>query len=293
LEIHEELIRDLERRSTPYIVRINSALSKIMKDHNASNFFEPLSYATDGGKRIRPLLLMLSAESVGPRDNSDKKTELASVAIELLHTESIIHDDIIDEQTARRDRVAFHVRYGYSTAILTADFVFGIILEIAAVYNDSRVSKELSLAALTMCEGELREVRLGQDIKKLSWQNYIQVVTEKTAALFRTATKLGSIVGGGTDEEIQTLSNYGINLGIAYQIQDDILDWGEDEKLTKASMKTTDAKDDGIHDINISKLKEMAEVYSKKAKGELQKIKTSPARDFLYYLADFTVLRDY
>lgn len=293
MEIHEELIRDLEKRSAPYIVRINGALSKIMKDHNTSNFFEPLSYATDGGKRIRPLLLMLSAESVGPRDNSDKKTELASVGIELLHTESIIHDDIIDEQTARRDRVAFHIKYGYSTAILTADFVFGIILEIAAVYNDARVSKELSLAALTMCEGELREVRFGQDIKKLTWQNYITVVTEKTAALFRTATKLGSIIGGGTDEEIQALSNYGINLGIAYQIQDDILDWGEDEELTKASMKTTNAKDDGVNDVNISKLKEMADVYSKKAKGELQKIRTSPARDFLYYLADFTVLRDY
>jgi len=128
---------------------------------------------------------------------------------------------------------------------------------------------------------------------KHSWQSYITLVTEKTAALFRTATKLGSIIGGGTDEEIQALSNYGINLGIAYQIQDDILDWGEDEELTKASMKTTNAKDDGVNDVNISKLKEMADVYSKKAKGELQKIRTSPARDFLYYLADFTVLRDY
>ena len=293
MEIQEELIRDLEKRSAPYLVRINDALNETMKNHDTSSFFEPLSYAIDGGKRIRPLLMMLSAEGVGPRDNHGKKIELASVAIELLHTESIIHDDIIDEQTARRDRVAFHVKYGYGTAILTADFVFGIILEIASVYNDARISKELSLAALTMCEGELREVRLGQEIKKLSWQNYIHVVTEKTAALFRTATRLGSIVGGGTEEEIQALSDYGVNLGIAYQIQDDILDWGEDEKLTKASMGTSETKGDAAHNINITKLKEMAEVYSRKAKRELEKIKTSPARDFLYYLADFTVLRDH
>ncbi|MFQ6011699.1 MAG: polyprenyl synthetase family protein [Nitrososphaerales archaeon] len=292
MEIQEELMRDLERRSAPYLERINGALNKVLTNHKTSNFFEPLSYATNGGKRIRPLLLMLSAEGVGLRDNSNKKTELASIAIELLHTESIIHDDIIDEQTARRDRVAFHVKYGYGTAILTADFVFGIILEIASVYNDVRVSKELSVAALTMCEGELREVRLGQEIKKLSWQSYVQVITEKTAALFRTATRLGSIIGGGNEEEIQALSNYGVNLGVAYQIQDDILDWGEDEKLTKASMKSTD-KDAVPHDINISKLKEMAEVYSRKAKRELEIIKTNPARDFLHYLADFTVLRDY
>jgi len=88
-----------------------------------------LRYALEGGKRIRPLLLLLAAEAVGHSD--DEKVLDAAVAVELLHAESIIHDDIIDEEASRRGKAAFHVKYGYSTSLLTADFVFAMILAIA------------------------------------------------------------------------------------------------------------------------------------------------------------------
>ena len=153
----EELIRELEIRSESYILRFDKALIKVFDNHQWSSFHEPLLYATHGGKRIRPLILMLAAEAVGVPST---KTDLSSVAVELLHTESIIHDDIIDEQIKRRDRDSFHKRYGNNTSILTADFVFGIILEIASRYNDPRVAKELSLAAIKMCEGEQRELSM-------------------------------------------------------------------------------------------------------------------------------------
>ena len=282
----EELIRELEIRSEAYIMRFDKALIKVFDNHLWSSFHEPLLYATHGGKRIRPLILMLSAEAVGVPST---KTDLASVAVELLHTESIIHDDIIDEQIKRRDRDSFHKRYGNNTSILTADFVFGIILEIASRYNDPRVAKELSLAAIKMCEGEQRE--LNMNARKVPWVEYLTVISEKTAALFQTSSKLGAIIGGGNEEEIDALAGFGVNLGIAYQIHDDILDWETDRKFSN-EMKISNDNEENQY-VTLIKLKEMANVYSENAKNSLNVIKDSEQKEFLHDLADFTIRRDY
>ena len=282
----EELIKELETRSKSYIMRFDKALIKVFDNHLWSSFHEPLLYATHGGKRIRPLILMLSAEAVGVPST---KTDLASVAVELLHTESIIHDDIIDEQIKRRDRDSFHKRYGNNTSILSADFVFGIILEIASRYNDPRVAKELSLAAIKMCEGEQRE--LNMNARKVPWVEYLTVISEKTAALFQTSSKLGAIIGGGNEEEIDALAGFGVNLGIAYQIHDDILDWETDRKFSN-EMKISNDNEDNQY-VTLTKLKEMANVYSENAKNSLDVIKDSEQKEFLHDLADFTIRRDY
>ena len=282
----EELIKELEIRSESYIMRFDKALIKVFDNHLWSSFHEPLLYATHGGKRIRPLILMLSAEAVGVPST---KTDLASVAVELLHTESIIHDDIIDEQIKRRDRDSFHKRYGNNTSILSADFVFGIILEIASRYNDPRVAKELSLAAIKMCEGEQRE--LNMNARKVPWVEYLTVISEKTAVLFQTSSKLGAIIGGGNEEEIDGLAGFGVNLGIAYQIHDDILDWETDRKFSN-EMKISNDNEDNQY-VTLTKLKEMANVYSENAKNSLDVIKDSEQKEFLHDLADFTIRRDY
>ena len=282
----EELIKELEIRSESYIMRFDKALIKVFDNHLWSSFHEPLLYATHGGKRIRPLILMLSAEAVGVPST---KTDLASVAVELLHTESIIHDDIIDEQIKRRDRDSFHKRYGNNTSILTADFVFGIILEIASRYNDPRVAKELSSAAIKMCEGEHRE--LNMNARKVPWVEYLTVISEKTAALFQTSSKLGAIIGGGNEEEIDGLAGFGVNLGIAYQIHDDILDWETDRKFSN-EMKISNDNEENQY-VTLIKLKEMANVYSENAKNSLDVIKDSEQKEFLHDLADFTIRRDY
>ena len=282
----EELIKELEIRSESYIMRFDKALIKVFDNHLWSSFHEPLLYATHGGKRIRPLILMLSAEAVGVPST---KTDLASVAVELLHTESIIHDDIIDEQIKRRNRDSFHKRYGNNTSILTADFVFGIILEIASRYNDPRVAKELSSAAIKMCEGEQRE--LNMNARKVPWVEYLTVISEKTAALFQTSSKLGAIIGGGNEEEIDGLAGFGVNLGIAYQIHDDILDWETDRKFSN-EMKISNDNEDNQY-VTLTKLKEMANVYSENAKNSLDVIKDSEQIEFLHDLADFTIRRDY
>ncbi len=282
----EKLIKKFEIRSKSYIIKFDKAMIKVFDDHLWSSFHEPLLYATHGGKRIRPLILMLSAEAVGVPST---KTDLASVAVELLHTESIIHDDIIDEQTKRRDRDSFHKRYGNNTSILTADFVFGIILEIASRYNDSRVAKELSSASIKMCEGEQRE--LNMNVRKVPWVEYLAVISEKTAALFQTSSKLGAIIGGGNEEEIDALAGFGVNLGIAYQIHDDILDWEMDRKFSN-EMKFSNNNEENQH-VTLTKLKEMANVYSENAKNSLDVIKESEQKEFLRDLADFTIRRDY
>tara|TARA_Y100000590_G_scaffold170847_1_gene195485 strand:+ start:113 stop:976 length:864 start_codon:yes stop_codon:yes gene_type:complete len=282
----EELIKELEIRSESYILRFDKALVKVFDNHQWSSFHEPLLYATHGGKRIRPLILMLAAEAVGVPST---KTDLASVAVELLHTESIIHDDIIDEQIKRRERDSFHKRYGNNTSILTADFVFGIILEIASRYNDPRVAKELSLAAIKMCEGEQRE--LSMNSREVPWVEYLTVSSEKTAALFLTSSKLGAIIGGGNEEEIDGLAGFGVNLGIAYQIHDDILDWETDRKFSNDMNIDNEIQENEY--VTLTKLKEMANVYAENAKNSLDVIKDSEQKEFLHDLADFTIRRDY
>ena len=282
----EELIRVLEIRSESYIVRFDKALIKVFDNHQWSSFHEPLLYATHGGKRIRPLILMLAAEAVGVPST---KTDLSSVAVELLHTESIIHDDIIDEQIKRRDRDSFHKRYGNNTSILTADFVFGIILEIASRYNDPRVAKELSLAAIKMCEGEQRE--LSMNSREVPWVEYLTVISEKTAALLQKSAKLGAIIGGGNEEEIDGLAGFGVNLGIAYQIHDDILDWETDRKFSNDMNGDNEIQENEY--VTLTKLKEMANVYAENAKNGLDVIKDSEQKEFLHDLADFTIRRDY
>ena len=282
----EELIKELEIRSESYILRFDKALIKVFDNHQWSSFHEPLLYATHGGKRIRPLILMLAAEAVGVPST---KTDLSSVAVELLHTESIIHDDIIDEQIKRRDRDSFHKRYGNNTSILTADFVFGIILEIASRYNDPRVAKELSLAAIKMCEGEQRE--LSMNSREVPWVEYLTVISEKTAALFQTSSKLGAIIGGGNEEEIDGLAGFGVNLGIAYQIHDDILDWETDRKFSNDMNGDNEIQENEY--VTLTKLKEMANVYAENAKNGLDVIKDSEQKEFLHDLADFTIRRDY
>ncbi len=162
--------------------------------------------------------------------SDDEKVLDAAVAVELLHAESIIHDDIIDQEASRRGRAAFHVRYGYSTSLLTADFVFAMILAIAARYPDRRVATTISNAAMNMCEGEYAELTIDPEVYKLDWEEYLEVISKKTAALFETAVRLGGLVGGASPEKLEALTEYGRNLGIAYQIHDDILDWGMEDR---------------------------------------------------------------
>ena len=187
----------------------------------------------------------------------------------------------------RRGRAAFHVKYGYSTSLLTADFVFAMILAIAARYPDRRVATTISNAAINMCEGEYVELMIDPAVYPLDWEEYLEVISKKTAALFETAVRLGGLVGGASAEKLEALTEYGRCLGIAYQIHDDVLDWGQEDKITAALKRRGDER------LLLSRLQSMTDTYAKKAKERLSVLDKSVATSLLVELTDFSVKRDF
>ncbi|HSA73602.1 MAG TPA: polyprenyl synthetase family protein [Nitrososphaeraceae archaeon] len=272
-----------------YLSKIDEYLARELDLYSWSEFYTPLRYASEGGKRIRPLILVLSAQTIlaNKQLNTDITEDmfLASCAIELLHTESVIHDDIIDKEDYRRGKPSFYIKYGYNSSILTADFVLGIILSICTKINNAKVSAELSTAATKMSEGEMMEIKLTKD-PYLKDDDYIKVVEHKTASLFEAASKIGSLLGGGTEEEICSMGNFGHLVGIAYQIHDDIMDWNNEDRLFNILVRNNKQSAEFI-----DRMEQLYISYSSKAKNELKKINDSVSRKHLEHLTDLTFLQ--
>lgn len=268
----------LEKYST-YIKKINNVLDSELELYTESEFKEPLKYALGGGKRIRPIILLLASECVGEIDDN---TFAAACAIEFLHTESVIHDDIIDNETLRRQKDPFHIKYGYNTSVLTGDFVLGLILNIASRINNPRVTKNLATTAMMMSEGEVIESRL-EASEDVTFDDYLKVIEYKTATAFETASRLGAIISGGTEEEIESLADYGKNIGIAYQIRDDLLDWQNEDKLFNLLIKKSLDPRDVFND-----MEELLKKYTDRAVFSIRKIKDSQAKNNLENLVRFT-----
>ena len=262
-----------------YIKKIDLALNKELDLYSESEFIEPLKYSLEGGKRIRPIILTLAAECVGKIDDN---TLSASCAVEFLHMESIIHDDIIDNETMRRQKDPFHIKYGYNTSVLTGDFVLGLILAICSKLDNARITKDLATTAMLMSEGEMIETRL-ENSDDVTFDDYLKVIEYKTATAFEVAARTGAIIANGTEDQIEALSKYGINLGIAYQIRDDLFDWKNEEKLFNILIKkTSDPRD------VFNKMEELLKEYAEKARAALRIIPDSDAKNNLENLIKFT-----
>jgi len=277
-------LESLEARMAPYVERVNRALSTELKIYSHSRFHDPLVYAVEGGKRIRPVALMLSAEALGCTDDSVLG---AAVAVELLHAESIIHDDMIDEEVVRRAKLPFHIKYGYSASLLSADFVFAMILAIATRYDDRRIAEEVSNAALRMAEGEYSELTIDPQIYKLTWDEYIRIIADKTAALFETSAKVGAVIAGGNEKEVAAFAEYGRSLGIAYQLKDDLLDWRSKDKVAAALLKTHSESE------VVGKMTALARNYAEESKRQLMAFPRSDAITLLEDLTEFTIQRKF
>jgi len=272
-------INPLLEKYSEYIKKINSVLDSELELYAESEFKEPLKYALDGGKRIRPIILLLASECVGQIDDN---TLAAACAIEFLHTESVIHDDIIDNETLRRRKDPFYIKYGYNTSVLTGDFVLGLILNIASRINNPRVTKNLATTAMMMSEGEVIESRL-ETSEDITFDDYLKVIEYKTATAFETASRLGGIISGGTDVEIESLADYGKNIGIAYQIRDDLHDWKNEDKLFNLLIKNSSDPRDVFND-----MEELLKKYTDRAVFSIRKIKDSQAKNNLENLVRFT-----
>ena len=265
-----------------YLTKIEDALKREVDLYSWSEFHAPLRYACEGGKRIRPLILVLSAECIRSK-KIEPDAYLAASAIELLHTESIIHDDIIDEENQRRGKPSFHVKYGYNSSILTADFVLGVILNISSKLKDPRIISELSNAATKMTEGEMMEIKLGKEMD-ITEDDYIKVLEFKTASLFEASAKIGAITGGGDEDQVHTMTYFGNLLGIAYQIHDDLIDWSNENRLFNMLVRKNGKPNDFV-----DRMDKLYQSYASKAKNELHKISThSEAKLHLEHLTDLT-----
>ncbi|HDS44550.1 MAG TPA: polyprenyl synthetase family protein [Methanomicrobia archaeon] len=203
---------------------------KLRACHNEI-MYDALTYIKDtGGKRLRPIICLLAAEAVS---DSREKALSTAIAIELLHNASLVHDDIIDENVIRRKNPSNPARYGEKKAIVIGDLLFGLSCEMLSRCGVPKVVGLVSSAVADIAMGQYLEFML-RNLQEASEHSYLEVATLKTAATFRASAEAGAVLGGGTAVEIERLREYGHNLGIAFQIQDDILDiCGEPEKTGK------------------------------------------------------------
>jgi octaprenyl-diphosphate synthase len=180
-----------------------------------------------GGKRLRPLLLLLSAGAFGARGRHCH--ELAAV-VEFIHTATLLHDDVVDESDLRRGRSTANALFGNSAAVLVGDFVYSRAFQMMVGVNDMRVLAVLADATNVIAEGEVMQLMncRNPDVKE---SEYLGVIRCKTAKLFEAATRLGAILGGAPRDQEDAVADYGMRLGTAFQLIDDVLDYSGEQAV--------------------------------------------------------------
>lgn len=194
-----------------------------------SFIFEACSPLFKGGKRLRPMLFLLCANS---KENLPlERTMPLAVALELIHTASLVHDDIIDTAKKRRGVETANSKYGAQIAVLVGDYLFAKAFQLVAENNyGSEVTTILSKLVKNLCVGEIMQDRSLYEIPTMS--EYYTRINLKTAIFLSSCCRLGAIVANMTDREVENLTAYGSSLGLAFQIIDDLLDFFGDEKVT-------------------------------------------------------------
>lgn len=208
-------------------------------ERQAGSNIQVINYLGDylrasGGKRVRPALLILSAYAAGGNGGKDNVIRLASV-MEMLHTATLVHDDIIDNSDLRRSRASVNARFGNQTAVLMGDWLYMTAFETSLKERSLEILDILTRLTRKMTEGELIQLTtIGRS--DISEDEYFDILQRKTAFLFSACCEIGGILGGAAREQQTALRDYGMNLGTSFQLADDLLDFTADENiLGKAS----------------------------------------------------------
>ena len=181
-----------------------------------------------GGKRLRPLLTLASARLCGyPTSGGVRHVNLAA-CVEFIHTATLLHDDVVDESVLRRGLASANAVFGNKASVLVGDFLFARAFQLMVEDGSLRVLAILSGAAATIAEGEVLQLITQNDLTT-SEARYLEVVQGKTAALFSAACQVGAVVAGRPDADERALAEYGTNLGMAFQLVDDALDYAADQ----------------------------------------------------------------
>ena len=181
-----------------------------------------------GGKRLRPALLLLAAGAVGYR--GEARFELAAV-VEFIHTATLLHDDVVDESQLRRGRSTANAAFGNAASVLVGDFLYSRAFQMMVGLDSMRVMQVLANATNTIAEGEVLQLMNCHD-PEVDEARYLDVVRRKTAKLFEAAARLGGVLGGVPPAQEEGLAAYGMHLGTAFQVIDDVLDYSGEAQET-------------------------------------------------------------
>jgi geranylgeranyl diphosphate synthase type II len=211
---------------------IEAELRRLADGRLPDSFYEPVRYTlAGGGKRLRPILVLLSAEAVGGKAQDALPCALA---VELMHNFTLVHDDIMDRDALRRGRPTVHVVWDQDTAILAGDGLLALAYQ--QLFRNpperlARIGSLFSEGVLRICEGQALDKEF-ESRTEVSLQDYMEMIEKKTAQLFSVSCGLGALAGGGDERSVAALSSYGKWLGLAFQIQDDLLDVLSPEQIS-------------------------------------------------------------
>jgi octaprenyl-diphosphate synthase len=193
---------------------INDELARLVRDLPQSDLGEVITYIlSTPGKRVRPLILIFSAEAFG---STAAEAMSAALAIELVHAASLVHDDILDCGVERRGSPSTLERFGSDAALLAGDYLISRSIELVSSYSQPVVSS-FAHACMSMSEGEMLDLS-----KTCSPGDYYQCISNKTASLFRASTRMGCLIAAASQEDVARFEQYGLQLGLAYQVLDDL-----------------------------------------------------------------------
>lgn len=212
---------------------IEDKLRRLPLDHiEPQGLYAPIRYILeDGGKRIRPLLCLMSADLCGGRVDEALP---AAVAVEVFHNFTLLHDDIMDRAPMRRGRPTVHLKWSENSAILSGDAMLIFAYQILSAGNYAELLPELlgvfNRAAMEVCQGQQYDMEFENSARGVSEGEYIEMIRLKTSVLLAAALEMGAIAGRASEAERRALYDFGVNLGLAFQIQDDLLDTYGDEQ---------------------------------------------------------------
>jgi octaprenyl-diphosphate synthase len=282
-----------------------------------------------GGKRVRPALLLLACRTCGYR--GERAILLASV-VEFIHSATLLHDDIIDEATTRRGRRSVNSRWGNDVTVLLGDFLYTKSMSMALSQDNLRILRLLSDVTLRMIEGEILEIERDADLG-MTEADHLDIIKRKTAYLFSACTRIAALLACVPQEQEEALASYGLNLGICFQMIDDLLDFTADEKIlgkpvandlregkltlpaiftlrrggasarTKIEAVLEDRGFDRVTPEEIARLaresgaleeaRALAERFAESARRDVLAFERSPYREALELLPDFILARDH
>ena len=224
------------------MIDINKAIESLDWNKEPRGLYEPIEYTlASGGKRLRPTLALIAAEAIvnGGLLNGDaiEQTLPAALALEVFHNFTLLHDDVMDRAELRRGRPTVHVKWDNNTAILSGD---QMLIEAYKLLSDvpadklPRVLKWFNDMATGICEGQQMDMDF-EHMSQVTIDDYMKMIEKKTSVLLANAMRIGGYIAGGTDSQLEALYQFGLHIGLAFQIQDDLLDvYGNPDTFGKA-----------------------------------------------------------